>query len=293
MPAYGRHPTSQYLRFGKWHFLIDCGEGTQARLSDFRIKRNKISHIFISHLHGDHVFGLAGLIGSFYHFNRSAPLHIFGPRGLEEMITTQLKLSGTHLDFQLRFSSVEPGEICSILCLPDVEVWAFPLNHRIPTMGYLFKQRFETRTLRIERANAYGITQDQFEKIKRGADGIGRDGRKIANIELTEAPPKALSYAFCSDTKYHPEIIDWIRNTNVLYHEATFEAQLEKKAQQTGHSTTLDAARIAKAANVDKLLIGHYSSRYKDVAFLEQEARQLFPNSFAVKEGEYYSLTDR
>ncbi len=290
MPAYGRHPSAQYLRFGSHHFLIDCGEGTQARLQQYRVNRNKISHIFISHLHGDHVFGLAGLIGSYFHFHRHQDLSVFGPPGLEEMIRTQLRLSYSHINFGLHFTEINPKNITCILDLWDLEVIAFPIKHRIPTIGFLFRQRITEKSLNIRAARSFGIDFKQYDAIKKGADGMTKQGELIPHVVLTEPPKNPKSFAYCSDTAFDPSIIHLIQNVNLLYHEATFAAVLVDKAIETGHSTTLQAAEIAAQASVGKLLIGHFSSRYKDIDFLETEAQTVFKNTIAVKEGTYYDF---
>jgi len=273
------HPTSQYLEINNRSFLIDCGEGTQVQLRKYKIKFSRIDHIFISHLHGDHFFGLIGLIATFGLLNRQNDLHIFGPKGIKEIINLQLKLSNSWLKFGLQFHELESDESKLIFEDENVEVHTIPLEHRIYTNGFLFKEKIGERKL-----NIIAIKQNpeidicDYQNLKNGKDFTKEDGKVIDNAKLTFNPPKQLSYAYCSDTVFKPAIVPLIKNSDLLYHESTFLDDKIDLTEHTKHSTAKQAAEIAKLANVGKLILGHYSSRYTDISLFKEEAKTRFEN---------------
>jgi len=265
-PRTDSHTTSQFLEINNRNFLIDCGEGTQVQLRKYKVKFSKISHIFISHLHGDHFYGLIGLISTFSLLNREKDLHVFGPKGIKEIILLQLKLSQSWTNFSLLFHELESKESELIFEDEKVEVHTIPLSHRVYTNGYLFKEKVGERKLNIGKILHHPeIEICDYQNIKNGKDFIKENGEVIKNTLLTTDPTKPLSYAFCSDTKYKPSITSIINNVDLLYHESTFLKDKENLCETTGHSTAEQAAEIAKMANVKKLILGHYSSRYKNL----------------------------
>ena len=288
-PAYGRHPSAQVLQVHNRHYLIDCGEGTQMRMSDFNIPRHKINQVFISHLHGDHVFGLPGLLFSFSLMDRKAPLHLYSPAGLREMILAQLTPSGA-LSYPLHFHEVNTASTSIIFEDPLLSVTAIPLRHRIPTIGFLFREKPRPLNIIPEKIETYHLTIEQIKAAKAGEDITLSDGRTIPNMELTLSPPPPRSYAYMSDTMFDESVVPHIHNTDLLFHETTFCEDHADNATLTHHSTARQAALIAKAANVRTLITGHYSSRYPDVQPFLDEARAVFPNSVAGEEGRVYEV---
>ena len=281
LPTAFTHPTAQLLNIAERYFLIDCGEGTQVQLRKAKAKFNRINHIFISHLHGDHVFGLIGLISTFQLLGRDTPLHIHGPKGIEEFIMTQLRLTESNNSYQIIFNELHTKE--SVLVFEDdkVEVFSIPLNHRVYTNGYLFREKKKPRKLNIDTIEEFPeIEICDYQNLKNGKDFILESGEIIPNDYLTFEAQKSLSYAFCSDTKYKPNIVPIIKEVDLLYHEATFLYELKDLATYTGHTTAKEAAMIAKEADVKKLVIGHFSNRYHDYSVLLDEAREIFPNTF-------------
>ena len=281
LPTAFTHPTAQLLNIAERYFLIDCGEGTQVQLRKAKAKFNRINHIFISHLHGDHVFGLIGLISTFQLLGRDTPLHIHGPKGIEEFIMTQLRLTESNNSYQIIFNELHTKE--SVLVFEDdkVEVFSIPLNHRVYTNGYLFREKKKPRKLNIDTIEEFPeIEICDYQNLKNGKDFILESGEIIPNDYSTFEAQKSLSYAFCSDTKYKPNIVPIIKEVDLLYHEATFLHELKDLATYTGHTTAKEAAMIAKEANVKKLVIGHFSNRYHDYSVLLDEAREIFPNTF-------------
>ncbi len=273
------HPSAQYLEINNRSFLIDCGEGTQVQLRKYKIKFSKIDHIFISHLHGDHFFGLIGLISTFGLLHRQNDLHIYGPKGIKEIITLQLKLSNSWLKFGLHFHELESNEAQVIFEDDKVEVETIPLDHRVYTNGFLFKEKQGERKLNIDAIKEVSeIEICDYQNLKNGRDFILKNGEVIANFDLTFDPIKQLSYAYCSDTKYKPSIVSQIKNVNLLYHESTFLEDRIDLTEHTKHSTARQAAQIAKDANVGQLILGHYSSRYTDLTLFEKEATTVFDN---------------
>ena len=290
LPANNRFPSSQVLTLQDQLFLIDCGEGTQIQLSKYGIRRNKIDQIFISHLHGDHVFGLAGLIASYNHFGRSNDLDVNGPPGIEEMIQTQLRCSGTHVNFKLTFKEFDPSKHTLIFENKIIEVFTIPLHHRVPTAGFLFKEKSLARNISKDKITEYQLSIDQIKRIKNG-DGVVLPEKGFIDSDyfLKEALATR-SYAYCSDTAYKPDIVPLIRNVDVVYHETTFTEVYKDRAKITLHSTAKEAAMIAKAAHASKLITGHYSSRYAILDPILEEAKSVFENTELGIEGRVYEI---
>ncbi|QIY82858.1 ribonuclease Z [Chryseobacterium sp. NEB161] len=284
IPTINSSPTAQFLEMEERHFLIDCGEGTQVQMRKAKVRFSKINHIFISHLHGDHCFGLPGLVASFRLLGRKTPLHIYGPKGIKKMMDTIFEITETYKGFDVVYH--ELGKKVSEKIYEDkrVEVFTIPLNHRIYCNGYLFREKPKERHLNMKEIARYKeIEICDFQNLRSGKDFICEDETIIENAILTTDPKPSVSYAFCSDTKYKEDIIPIIRNVDVLYHESTFLNNLKEMADYTGHSTALEAATIAKKANVGKLILGHFSNRYSDLSVMTDEARQVFPNTFLPK----------
>jgi RNAse Z (EC 3.1.26.11) len=277
-------PTAQFLEMEERCFLIDCGEGTQVQLRKAKARFSKINHIFISHLHGDHCFGLPGLIASFRLLGRETPLHIYAPKGIKEMLETIFRITETHRGFEVVYHELESKKSEKIYEDHRVEVFTIPLNHRIYCNGYLFREKPKERHLNMAEISKYPeIETCDYHNLKLGKDFVLSDGYILKNEVLTTPPSKPVSYAFCSDTRYWEEVVAVIENVDVLYHEATFLHDLKEMADYTGHTTALEAARIARKANVGKLILGHFSNRYGDVTVFTDEAREIFPNTFLPK----------
>lgn len=290
IPAYNRHPSSQVLNHNGNLFLIDCGEGTQYQLDRFGIKRGKLNHIFISHLHGDHFFGLVALLTSFNLNRREHPLHVYGPLGLEEIIQVHFKHSLTKLNYQLHFQPVFIDESRIIYEDSSLTVETILLTHRLPTTGFLFKEKKKFRKIITDKITEYNIPHTQITGIKKGEDFITSEGKKISNAELTLDPLSPRSYAYCSDTIYTESFAEQIKNISTLYHETTFTHEHEARATETFHTTTKQAAKLAQKANAGKLLIGHFSARYEDLEPLVNESREIFANSFIAEEGKTFEI---
>ena len=270
------NPTSQVLEIKNRLFLIDCGEGTQVQLRKNKIKFSKINHIFISHLHGDHFYGLVGLISTFTLLNRNNDLHIYGPKGIKEVITLQLRLSNSWTNYNLFFHVLESKTSEIVYEDEKVIVTTIPLKHRIYTNGFLFREKIGDRPLNIEAVKSFNIDQCFYQNIKNGKDITLDDARIIDNSLLTFDPVPPKSYAFCSDTVYDESIISIIKDVDVLYHESTFLQQEEVLAEKTMHSTAKQAATIALKANVKNLVLGHYSTRYESITLFKEEAMTIF-----------------
>ena len=284
------NPTSQLLEIKNRLFLIDCGEGTQVQLRKNKIRFSKINHVFISHLHGDHFFGLIGLISTFTLLNRVTDLHIYGPKGIKEICLLQLRLSNSWTNYGLFFHELESNESEVIFEDEKVLVKTIPLKHRIYTNGFLFQEKVGERKLNLDAVQNYEIDSCYYQNIKNGKDIILDDGRVIENEKLTFDPLPAKNYAFCSDTVYNESILPIIANADVLYHESTFLQSEERLAERTLHSTAQDAARIALKANVKQLILGHYSTRYDTIALFKEEALQVFPNVLLADDGVSFEL---
>lgn len=292
MPAYGRRHSSQYLRIKRHHFLIDCGEATQLQLKRYRVKYQKIENVFISHLHGDHFLGLMGLISSMHLQHRDRELNIYGPPGLDEIITLQLKYSQTALRYKINFCATNPDDIEILIDDEFLTVRSIPLQHQIHCTGFLFQEK--EKPLRLDKKKLpKEITLQEIAELKKGNDVYDDQGQiKFANKEYTRPPKKQRSYAYCSDTIYDPSLKKHLDNMDMLYHETTFLKDREQSAADTYHSTAEQAAMVAKASGVEKLIIGHFSARYKDITCFLDEARQIFKNTYLAKEGEIFELEE-
>lgn len=284
------NPTSQVLEIKNKLFLIDCGEGTQVQLRKNKLKFSKINHVFISHLHGDHFFGLIGLISTFALLGRTNDLHIYGPKGVKEIINLQLKLSNSWTNYQLFFHELESKESEIIFEDDKVIIKTIPLKHRVYTNGFLFQEKIGERKLDLNSVQNFEIETCYYQNIKNGKDISLDDGRIIANSKLTYDPDPALSYAFCSDTRYNEDIIPIIKDVSVLYHECTFLDSEENLAFKTMHSTAKEAARIALKANAQKLILGHYSTRYDNIDLFKEEAETIFPEVLLADDGKSFEF---
>ena len=289
-PRVNAHPTAQYLEINSRHFLIDCGEGTQRQMRLNKVGFSKVNTIFISHLHGDHFFGLIGLISTFGILNREKELHIHGPKGIKEVINIQLKHSKSYVKYKIIFHELNSTESELIFEDEKVKVYTIPLNHRVYTNGFLFKEKEKSRKINISAVKEFKeIDKCDYNNLKAGKDFKLDSGDVIKNSELTYNPEKPLSYAYCSDTSYKPTIIEIIDGVDLLYHESTFLTDKEDLAKKTGHSTAKQAATIAKKANVKKLVLGHYSSRYKNISLFKKEAQEVFENVSLAETGRVFS----
>ena len=284
------NPTSQLLEIRNRLFLIDCGEGTQVQLRKSKIKFSRINHIFISHLHGDHMYGLVGLISTFMLLNRQTDLHVYGPKGIKEIILLQLRFSNSFTGYNLYFHELTSTESEVIYEDEKVIVKTIPLKHRIYTNGFLFQEKIGDRKLNIDAVHQHNIETCYFQKIKNGKDITLDDGTVIPNAELTFDPIPAKSYAFCSDTMYDESIVPLIENVDVLYHETTFLESEADKAEKTMHSTAKEAATIALKANVKQLMLGHYSTRYENIELFKLEAETIFPNVLLADDGKTFEF---
>ena len=290
-PRVNAYPTSQYLEINNSHFLIDCGEGTQRQMRKYKVGFSKINHIFISHLHGDHFYGLVGLLATYGILSREKELHIYGPKGIKEVTLLQLKISQSHAKYPIIFHELKSKESQLIFEDDKVTVSTIPLNHRIYTNGYLFTEKEKTRKLHIENIRNYEeINSADYLNIKAGKDVLLSTGEIVPNAELTLPVEKSLSFAFCSDTSYKPDIIPIIKNADLLYHEATFLADREDLAKKTKHATSKQAAQIARDAEVGQLIIGHYSGRYKDISLFQKEAKEIFENTKLAEPGKIFKI---
>lgn len=291
IPAHGRNQTSQLVSVGNSFLLIDCGEGTQIQLRKFKLKFGRIDFILISHLHGDHFYGLMGLISSFHLVKRDRLLTIFGPSGLDEIITTQLKYTNTKLSFPLRFVPTQAEGKNLILEEPMFRVFTFPLQHRIPCTGFLIEEKPGLRNMVKEKLVKTKMPVEAIVSLREGKDVVDPDGKILYSVEEYTYPPKqSKKYGYCSDTVFDPTLVNFINGVDLLYHEATFGDDETERAGTTFHSTSRQAGIIAMKANVGKLLLGHYSSRYKDLTPILDQAKEVFKNTYLSEEGVTYSI---
>lgn len=289
LPNLSANQTAQIVECGNQSFLVDCGEGTQVELRRNKVKVQSIDHVFISHLHGDHFFGLVGLLSTMHLLGRTKELHIHGPKGLDEIVQIQFKNAGSHLSFNMIFQPIEhSGQL--LFENKKLKVTALPLKHRIPCFGFLFQEKEGLRKLKVSALEKYKIPTYARKGITEGHDFITKDGEIILNAEITKDPPIPGSYAFCSDTAYYEKLIPLIKGTDLLYHESTFLRDDKDKAKKTFHSTTDDAATIAEKSQVKKLLLGHFSNRYKNKELFINEAREIFEESYLAEEGEVFKV---
>jgi ribonuclease Z len=290
LPTSERFPTAHVLNVHERLYLIDCGEGTQMQLRKYRMRFGKINHVFISHLHGDHIFGLYGLLSTFSLMGRTSPLNLYAPLNYDAILASHLADFDIHLSFEINFIPLSGKDPVKILDDKYLTVTAFPLEHRVPAFGFLFREKPYDRNIIKESIEKYNIPAVRIPAIKKGADFITSEGVVIKNKDITRPGPYPLSYAYCSDTRYFSRLPSFINGVDLLYHESTFDKSLEELAGITGHSTTLDAARTASEAKAGTLIIGHFSARYKDVNILVDEARTLFLNTIPAIDGETYEI---
>jgi len=290
VPTSFQHPTSQLVTYGGKRFMIDCGEGTQMQMITYQTGHKNIDHIFISHLHGDHYFGLIGIINTFHLFGRKKPLHIYAPAALENIINSQLAVSNTTLRYSLVFHVLEEKEEKPLYEDKKLIISYFPLMHSIPAYGFVFSEKTGGRKIKKSFVSDYAPSIEQMHTIKTGSDYVTDDGRKIPNDKITDDPVAPRSYAYCSDTAYFKEIIPYIFGVNLLYHEATFDNSQQDLAKDKFHSTAAQAALIASEAHVGKLLLGHYSARFRDKEHLLEEAKAVFLNTQLSVEGVSYEV---
>ncbi len=284
------NPTSQVLEINNHIFLIDCGEGTQVELRRNKIKFSRIKHVFVSHLHGDHFFGLIGLVSTFRLLGRDTPLHIHGPKGLKEVVTLQLKLSNSWTDYPLHFHELTNTESEVIFEDEKVVVKTIPLQHRVYCNGFLFQEKPGDRKLLMGKVQNYNIDIAYYRAIKKGKDVVLDDGTVISNQELTDDPKPVKSYAYCSDTRYDEKKVPLIEGVTVLYHESTFLESHKHLCEKTGHSSAAEAATIAKKAKVGTLLLGHYSTRYENIELFREEAKTIFSNVEIADDGKVFDF---
>ncbi len=292
VPVRNRFPSAQVLTTDHSSYLIDCGEGTQMQMIKYNVRPSRISHIFISHLHGDHIFGLPGLITSYSLYRRTSTLYLYGPKGIEEFIDSSLKCVDSTLSFQLKIMEHNAESSQVILNTDHIRVTTLPLDHRVPTSGFLFEEVLPKRRMKKNVVEEYQIPFEVIDDLRNGLDFFTADGRVIRNEVLTRPGRKPHSFAYCSDTGFYPALVPRILNVELLYHEATFAHDLRDKANARKHSTAHQAANIAKAANAGYLLIGHFSSRYKELSPLLSEARSIFPHSILAVEGLFIYFDD-
>jgi ribonuclease Z len=289
-PSLRMHPTAQLLTVGSDYMLIDCGEGTQLRLIEQKIRPGRLRYIFISHLHGDHYFGLAPLLSTLNLSGRTEDLYLFGPRGLDEVLTTIFRVSDSRLGYNLHFQAVDPAGPALLLDHPQVTVESIPLQHRVDCSGYLFREKPRKPHLLREKLPA-DVPVQYLKQLKEGQDIVDESGAvqyAAAEYTVPGLPPR--SYAFCSDTRYIAELPQQLRGVNLLYHEATFLDDNAARAAEVFHSTARQAATVAAEAGVGQLLIGHFSSRYKQYELFLEEARSVFPATYLAEEGETFVI---
>ncbi len=285
VPTVERHPTAQLLNASERFFLIDCGEGTQVQLRKYQLSFQRINHIFISHLHGDHYFGLIGLISSMHLLGRNKDLHIHAHKELEEIINLQLQAANTELNYPLFFHPIPDAKEQVLFEDENISISNILLNHSIKCSGFLFTEKKSKRKIIKEKIEQYNIPFDKYNAIKEGVDWIDKNGVVVKNNTITTENSKPHTYAFCTDTRYDIDLVEKVKGVDLLYHEATFKKDLEERAGERGHSTTTQAATIANKAQVKNLLIGHYSQRYKNLDELLVEAKEIFDHTHLANSG--------
>ena len=289
IPMHGRHPSAQILQYNDFCCLIDCGEGTQERLLPAGIKPFKISTILITHLHGDHVYGLPGLLSSFSHLKRTEPLVIFGPMGLKGMLESIFHYSELTLSYPISIIEMAPKQLSRLLVKDNLEILTFPLDHRIACNGYIIRELSSSINIKKDKIIEYQLGLQQIKSLKRGED-IEVNKERMSATAFTHDPIPPVSYAYCSDTRYNASLLSMIRGVSVLYYETTFMNDMAEMAQITGHSTAGQAGKLASEAEVSCLITGHYSSRYKDISVLVAEAEANFSHVLQAEEGKKYNL---
>ncbi len=289
-PTSTRNPTAQLLNIAERFFLIDCGEGTQIQLRKYKARFQSVNHVFISHLHGDHFLGLPGFLASMHLLGRKNELTVYGPKELEEIIQVIHKYSDTQLSYTLKFVATQNTQKQLLWEDDKVEVYSFPLKHRIPTTGFLFKEKPLPRNIDKYKLDKFDVSVSEIHKLKKGFDAIDNNGNTIKNADLTTEPPTPKSYAFCSDTKFFEELAQSIQGVNVLYHESTFLEDKTDRAAKTFHSTAKQASRMAVLAKAQKLVLGHFSARYTNLEDFIDEAKPIFNNVELAIEGKIFSI---
>jgi len=290
LPTSDRYPTAHVLNVHERLFLIDCGEGTQMQMRRYRIRFGRINHIFISHLHGDHFFGLYPLLSTFNLMGRKTPLHVYAPEPAQELIARHLRDFDINLAYELVVHTLSGKAVKPVLNDRRVDVFSFPLKHRVKSFGFLFREKMADRNIIREKIPEYSLTIAEIARLKKGED-VTRDGGEVIRAEVvTHMPRKQASYAYCSDTAWFPKLASYVRGVDLLYHEATFSDESEALAVRTGHSTARHAATVAFDAGAGRLILGHFSARYRSPAILEEEARQVFPAAEAAFEGATYEI---
>jgi ribonuclease Z len=289
-PRWDANPTAQVLEVKGHLFLIDCAEGTQVQLRRRKVKFSRIKHIFISHLHGDHFFGLVGLISTFRLLGRASDLHIYGPKGIKEAVLLQFKLGKSYTNYKLYFHELDSKEPEILFEDAIVCVTTIPLKHRVYTNGFLFQEKEGERTLAIEKAKEFDVEMSYYQKIKQGFDVPDIKGNMVANASITFDPAPVKSYAYCSDSCYFEAIIPQIKKVTLLYHEATFLEKHADLALKTMHCTAKEAASIAEKAEVGTLVLGHYSGRYNDYEAFKNEAQEIFSNTQLAQDGKVFDF---
>lgn len=289
VPTAYQNPSSQLVKYKSLRFLVDCGEGTQMQFIKYGFSYRNLSHIFISHLHGDHYLGLVGLISTFHLFGRKDPLHVYGPPPLESVILQQLLISDTHLQFGLTFHHLSGEQL--LYDDPQIQIFSFPLNHSMPTWGFRFQEKENTeKRLDKDFVARYRPKIAEMRKIKKGADYISEDGEVFKNKDITVPGPLPRSFAYCSDTLYDETLVAHLKDVNLLYHEATFDTATSVKATEKMHSTAAQAAKIAQMAGAERLLLGHFSARFSNLSPLLKEATDIFPHTLISKQGSTYEI---
>jgi len=290
LPTSERYPSAHVLNVHERLYLIDCGEGTQMQLRKNKIRFGKINHIFISHIHGDHVFGLYGLLSTFNLMGRKTPLHLYAPENYIHILTSHLSDFDINLSFEIDFIPLKGKDPLKILDDKYLTVTSFPMRHRIPSFGFIFREKTPDRNILKESIEKYSIPALRIPAIKKGEDFMTDSGLVIRNEEITIPGAEPHSYAYCSDTLYFKRLASFVKDVTLLYHEATFDASLEDLAKTTGHSTSIDAANIALESNAGTLIIGHFSARYKNISVLVEEARKIFPRTIPAIDGRSYEV---
>lgn len=293
LPTANRFPSAHVINSHERLFLVDCAEGTQIQLRRYHQKMNRINHIFLSHLHGDHVLGIFGLISTFNLLGRTTPLNIYAHPDFEEILNTNVRFFNDRMSFQVLFHPLNCSIVETLYEDKHLTVSTLPLRHRMPTVGFLFKEKQQLPNVHKSLINKYSIGLADIVRIKNGEDFITHSGDVIPNSELTFQSHIPRSYAYCSDTFYSERLVGLVKDVDLLYHEATFLSKDINLAKQTGHSTAAQAATVAQKANVGKLIIGHFSSRYKNALQHEVEAREIFPNTFAIEDGQVYEIVEK
>ena len=290
LPTLRHYATSQVIELRGKQFMIDCGEGTQLQLRRSKINFNKIQADFISHIHGDHCFGLIGMISTFGLQGRTAPLHVYSPKELEQMLTDQVSLFCPHLSFEVVFHAVDPNVQKVVFEDNSLTVETIPLEHRMPCCGYLFREKNTLPHIRRDMIDYLEIPVSQINNIKMGADWTREDGTVVPNSELVTPADPPRSYGYCSDTRYIPTLHERLKNVDLLYHESTYGEDNLNRAETYWHSTARQAALVARDAGAKRLLLGHYSSRYQDENVLLEEARAVFKNTYLTDENDVFDI---